>query len=537
MGTHMNSYPADKPPCISLKENDIQRVENLYRVWEQCLDLGDDDGIPDYYDNCPETSNPDQADSDEDGIGDVCDNCSNDPNPDQADSDGDGVGDACDIQWDGDFTINDATDIETLSAYQYLNGQLDISGTSLTTLDGLESLIYISGSLGIYYNPLLTNLNGLTNLIYVKGINDIEAHLIILNNDSLTDLNGLSNLIEVGDTLQIEDNDSMTHLGLTNLDLIGGDFRILDNYLLSTCLAISLKEQVEAGRGIGGATNFSGNLDDLVTWYRDADNDDYGDSNDSLDACSQPEGYVTNSTDCDDIHSSIYPGAEEICEDGIDNQCPDDPGYGQVDEGCNVPIDLIDTTWIHQSDESCSENYSGCGILEFLADGNVNLNFFGWPTTWSSEGDQVTFGGGNQYGSLLWTGTVDLSMSEMIGFADNTFGGSDFCWRAIRWNDSDGDGYADPCDQCPDSPHSGIDADRDGIDDAPGCDPYVMDFSGTVWSALIDNYCDGSVQNTFTWEFYSDGSINQGSHVSGIWETENNQLIFFGELFMKKSDT
>jgi hypothetical protein len=33
----------------------------------------DKDGIPDYIDNCPLISNPDQADADGDGIGDVCD--------------------------------------------------------------------------------------------------------------------------------------------------------------------------------------------------------------------------------------------------------------------------------------------------------------------------------------------------------------------------------------------------------------------------------------------------------------------------------
>ena len=70
----------------------------------------DNDGIPDNQDNCPNTYNPDQADSDGDGVGDACDtgqdsdgdgvpddedNCPNTYNPDQADSDGDGIGDAC----------------------------------------------------------------------------------------------------------------------------------------------------------------------------------------------------------------------------------------------------------------------------------------------------------------------------------------------------------------------------------------------------------------------------------------------------------
>ena len=57
---------------------------------------GDKDGIPDFVDNCPAHSNPDQKDSDGDGVGDVCDNCPFTSNPDQRDSDGDKVGDVCD---------------------------------------------------------------------------------------------------------------------------------------------------------------------------------------------------------------------------------------------------------------------------------------------------------------------------------------------------------------------------------------------------------------------------------------------------------
>ncbi|NOY27009.1 MAG: hypothetical protein GXP62_14155, partial [Oligoflexia bacterium] len=65
---------------------------------ESCSTLtdGDDDGVPDLDDNCPDTSNADQADTDGDGVGDACDVCPALAD-DQADGDSDGAGDACDV--------------------------------------------------------------------------------------------------------------------------------------------------------------------------------------------------------------------------------------------------------------------------------------------------------------------------------------------------------------------------------------------------------------------------------------------------------
>ncbi len=56
----------------------------------------DNDGIPNFVDNCPLLSNTSQEDTDTDNVGNACDNCISVSNPSQQDTDEDGIGDACD---------------------------------------------------------------------------------------------------------------------------------------------------------------------------------------------------------------------------------------------------------------------------------------------------------------------------------------------------------------------------------------------------------------------------------------------------------
>ena len=56
-------------------------------------------------------------------------------------------------------------------------------------------------------------------------------------------------------------------------------------------------------------------------WYVDFDGDGFGTQNDSIKACEIPLGYSDNTLDCDDNDESIFPGATEIPNDGIDQDC------------------------------------------------------------------------------------------------------------------------------------------------------------------------------------------------------------------------
>ncbi len=79
----------------------------------------------------------------------------------------------------------------------------------------------------------------------------------------------------------------------------------------------------------GKDNDCDGGVDEGVktTFYADADGDGFGNPNASVEACSVPDGYLTNNTDADDTDNTIYPGAAETC-DGKDNDQD-----GQTDEG------------------------------------------------------------------------------------------------------------------------------------------------------------------------------------------------------------
>ncbi len=130
--------------------------------------------------------------------------------------------------------------------------------------------------------------------------------------------------------------------------------------------------------------NCNGVVDEGVTttYYRDADGDGYGNPSVSVQACSQPAGYVTNDTDCNDANAAIHPGATEICN-GVDDNC-----NGQIDEGnpgggvaCStglLGVCAAGTTACTSGAIKCDENTAAsnevCDGLDNNCDGLVDNN-------------------------------------------------------------------------------------------------------------------------------------------------------------------
>ncbi|MCB9226854.1 MAG: T9SS type A sorting domain-containing protein [Chitinophagales bacterium] len=107
-----------------------------------------------------------------------------------------------------------------------------------------------------------------------------------------------------------------------------------------------------------GATEICNNIDDNCdgqvdeglpqnTYYADTDNDTYGDPASTITSCSAtaPAGYVVDNTDCDDSNSGINPGATDIPNNSIDEDCNGSDASTVVDndgDGSDNTVDCND---------------------------------------------------------------------------------------------------------------------------------------------------------------------------------------------------
>ncbi|GDX78769.1 hypothetical protein LBMAG42_05800 [Deltaproteobacteria bacterium] len=218
----------------------------------------------------------------------------------------------------------------------------------------------------------------------------------------------------------------------------------------------------------GRDDNCDGTIDEGVgsTWYKDYDEDGFGDIGSSTTACEPPAGYVNNGDDCDDEQPRSFPGNPEVC-DTIDNDCDgvvdngvtttyyadsDNDGYGDAGgptDACEAPSGyVLDNT---DCDDSTNKSYPGnlevCDSADNDCDGLVDE---GVTTTYYADVDS------DGYGDVL---APDDACALPTGYSRN----SDDC--------DDGDAAVNPAaiELC-----NGIDDDCDGgVDESDASDSLV----------------------------------------------------------------
>jgi len=231
--------------------------------------------------------------------------------------------------------------------------------------------------------------------------------------------------------------------------------------------------------------NCDGNIDEGVetTFYADADGDGYGDATSSVSACSVPEGYVTDNTDCNDANAAVNPGATEVCN-GIDDNCD-----GNIDEG------LIFDTWYADAD---GDGYGDAAMSATTCDG-------------APEGYVADNTDCNDADAAVNPGATEVCN----GIDDNCDGNIDEGVETTFYADADGDGYGDAG-----STTSACSAPEGYVTDNTDCndaDAAVNPGATEVCNGIDDN-CDGNIDEGVETTFYadadSDGYGDAGSTTS-----------------------
>ncbi len=117
------------------------------------------------------------------------------------------------------------SDISGLNSIMAIDGNLNISNTLLTNLQGLQNLTSLEGRLFVHENNDLTTLEQLSNLTETGGLE-------IYSNEQLLSLTGLENISGVYGNLRLGYNQSLQNVSLTNMELVSGYLEIINNLSL-----------------------------------------------------------------------------------------------------------------------------------------------------------------------------------------------------------------------------------------------------------------------------------------------------------------
>lgn len=178
---------------------------------------------------------------------------------------------------------------------------------------------------------------------------------------------------------------------------------------------------------------------DATEFYADVDGDGFGDLESPRMACWLPDGFSAESTDCNDSLGSVNPGAEEICRDGVDNNCDDSANqcsFESWDSVANATVNWIgentydymgqDTTFVGDVD---GDGYDDVVVGMHQADANG---------TWSAGTAWLIYGNDGYEPSAdslpITSEAAGFNGSSQYGYLGQSVGPA---------GDVDGDGYDD----------------------------------------------------------------------------------------------
>jgi len=266
--------------------------------------------------------------------------------------------------------------------------------------------------------------------------------------------------------------------------------------------------------------NCNGQVDEGVTttYYQDNDGDGYGNPSVSQQACSQPQGYVPDNTDCNDSNASVHPGATEVCN-GIDDDCD-----GNVDEG-------LASTWYQDSDSdgygNATASMQACsqpqGYVLDNTDCNDNDANEHPGQTWYKDADNDLYSDGTNTTSCTrptgyklaseltaTSGDCDDSNASVHpgatevcnGIDDNCNGQVDEGVTTTYYQDNDGDGYGNSAvsTQACSQPQGYVLDNTDCDDTNAAVNPGATEICGNG----IDDNCNGQVDEGVQATYYQD---------------------------------
>lgn len=297
-------------------------------------------------------------------------------------------------------------------------------------------------------------------------------------------------------------------------------------------------------------------------YYVDDDGDGVGVTNlPTLEACAPPVGYATVSGDCDDDDSTRFPGAFDVCGDGIDQDCfgtdancadldgdgfcpgtalqcgliapgdcndHDDAIWPSAVEVCNGLDDdcdgIVDDGLTSDDDRDGFTKIGSCGgVAEDCNDQIASIHPFPDPDAESNElcnGLDDDCDGARDEGSGRDDDNDGYSTTPFCGFGTADCDDSNATVHPFAEEISGGDlnnGVDEDCDGIVDEDSASDDDDGDGYCEAETCSSETAlpgdcdDFDITVHPGSteiidgLDNDCDGNIDNPSIEDHDGDG--------------------------------